>query len=192
MAGLHASPPPRAVSGPDPAPRSRKRCHCLGLIKSIISPEFGMAETACRGLMCLPLRCPNPWRARGGGEAPASSGMPPHNGHREHHPFRTSATKSLHRAVSAPTSPLKAFSITPEMEQNRLSSGRAGRCPAEPLPEQCLAARWGFFSSHISGIWGFYLVQANCDAESLAGASGCPVTSSQTPGKVPAAVWVWC
>jgi len=54
VAGLHTSPPRRAISGPDPAPRSRERCHRLGLIKSIVSPEFCTAEPACRGLMCPP------------------------------------------------------------------------------------------------------------------------------------------
>lgn len=69
--------------------------------------------------------------------------MLPRGGHHEHHPFHTGATEPLHRATSVSTSPFKAFLISPEAEENHLSSSRAGRCPAELEPEQRLAAQRG-------------------------------------------------
>lgn len=163
MAGLHASPCVVPSRGQILLPRSRKRCHRLGLIKSIVSPDFSMSVFVCRGLMC----CPNREEARGRGEAPASPGMLPRDGHRKHHPIRIAGTKSLHRAASVLTSPLKAFSITPEMEENQLSSTRAGRCPAEPAPGCPMGI---FFLPGFKDLG--LLFEANCDVQSSPGALG--------------------
>lgn len=113
------------------------------------------------------MRCPNREEARGRGEAPASPGMLPRDGHRKHHPVRIAGTKSLHRAASVLTSPLKAFSITPEMEENQLSSTRAGQCPAEPVPG-CLMGIFFLPGFKDLGL----LFEANCDVQSSPGALG--------------------
>lgn len=47
-------------------------------------------------------------------------------------------------ATGVPSSPVKAFLISLEMEENQLSSSQAGRCPAELEPEQRLAAQRAF------------------------------------------------
>lgn len=39
-------------------------------------------------------------------------------------------------ATGVPSSPVKAFLISLEMEENQLSSSRAGRCPAELEPKR--------------------------------------------------------